>query len=80
MSWYSLSRPPQMRGGTPPTGIEQLEIEEPGAPSSEQEDIVVYPSGPRLWLTMASRCVSPSFSTDWYVLPVLPGSRGATHD
>ncbi|EXJ82712.1 hypothetical protein A1O3_06526 [Capronia epimyces CBS 606.96] len=37
-----------------PPAIEQLRVEEPGAPSED----IVYPSGPKLWLAMISLCIA----------------------
>ncbi|KAK5210776.1 hypothetical protein LTR41_003388 [Exophiala xenobiotica] len=41
-------------GSDPPVSPEQLEVEEPGV----SEENIIYPSGPKLWLTMASLCLS----------------------
>jgi hypothetical protein len=41
-------------GSDPPVSPEQLEVEEPGV----SEENIIYPSGLKLWLTMASLCPS----------------------
>ncbi|KAK5199607.1 hypothetical protein LTR92_000148 [Exophiala xenobiotica] len=47
---HTISSP----GSDPPVSPEQLEVEEPGV----SEESMIYPSGPKLWLTMASLCLS----------------------
>lgn len=54
--------PPDDGGQTPPTQSmhsvrhpqEQLEVEEAGVP----DENITYPTGPKLWLTMASLCIA----------------------